>query len=92
MEVTSLKLSNELKKQVARAAAGLGMSTHTFMVAAIKQATQNAELRLAFFAQGYVARKQTIKTGKAYDAKDVHQQMRDRINGIKQNSLSNKSL
>jgi predicted transcriptional regulator len=49
MEVTSLKLSNELKKQVARDAAGLGVSTHTFMVAAIKQATQNAELRLAFF-------------------------------------------
>jgi hypothetical protein len=56
------------------------------MVEAIKHATQNAELRSAFLAQGNAARKQVIKTGKAYAAKDVHQHMRDRINGIK-NSL-----
>lgn len=90
METTSLKLSIELKKQVARAAAGLGMSTHTFMVEAIKQATHNAEFRLAFLAQGYVARKQIINTDKAYEAHEVHQHMRDRINGIK-NSLKIKS-
>jgi predicted transcriptional regulator len=67
MATISLKLSDELKEQVARAAAGLGMSTHTFMVAAIKLATHNVELHLAFLSQGHTVSKQTIKTGKAYE-------------------------
>ena len=67
MAAISLKLSGELKEQVARAAAGLEMSPHAFMVEAIKLVTHNVELHLAFLAQGYVARKQTIKTGKAYE-------------------------
>jgi predicted transcriptional regulator len=91
MATTSLKLSDELKEQATNAATALGMSPHAFMVEAIKQATQNAELRSAFLAQGNAARKQAIKTGKAYAAKDVHQHMRDRINGIKKNSLKIKS-
>lgn len=91
MATTSLKLSDELKEQAANAATALGMSPHAFMVEAIKHATRNAELRREFLAQGSAARKQTIKTGQAYDAKDVHQHMRDRINGIKKNSLKIKS-
>ena len=91
MGTTSLKLSDELKEQAASAAATLGISPHAFMVEAIKQATHNAELRSKFLEQGNAARKQTIKTGKAYDARDVHQHMRDRINGIKKNSLKIKS-
>jgi predicted transcriptional regulator len=67
MATISLKLSDELKEQVARVAAGLEMSPHAFMVEAIKLATHNVELHLAFLVHGYVARKQTIKTGKAYE-------------------------
>ena len=91
MATTSLKLSDELKEQAANEAAALGMSPHAFMVEAIKHATHNAELRRAFVAQANAARKQAIKTGKAYDAKDVHQHMRDRIAGTKKNSLKLKS-
>ena len=91
MATTSLKLSDELKEQAAEAAAALGMSPHAFMVEAIRLAAHNAELRRAFLAQGNAARKQAIKTGNAYAAKDVHQHMRDRINGIKKNSLKLKS-
>lgn len=91
MGTTSLKLSDELKQQAAEAAAGLGISPHAFMVEAIRQATLNAELRRAFIAQGNAARNQTLKSGKAYAAKDVHQHVRDRINGTKQNSLKLKS-
>ncbi|MFM7670782.1 MAG: hypothetical protein ACKO71_09560 [Betaproteobacteria bacterium] len=87
MATTSLKLSDELKEQAANAAMALGMSPHAFMVEAIKHATHNAEVRRAFVAQANAARKQAIKTGKAYDAKDVHQHMRDRIAGMKKNSL-----
>jgi predicted transcriptional regulator len=91
MVPTSLKLSDELKEQAAEAAAALGISPHAFMVEAIRQATYNAELRRAFLAQGNAARKQAIKTGKAYPANDVHQHIRDRINGSKKNSLKLKS-
>jgi predicted transcriptional regulator len=83
MTTTTLKLSDELKEQVTNAATALGMSPDAFMIEAIKQAIHNAELRLASLAQGNAAKKQTTKTGKAYDAREVHQHMRDRIHGIK---------
>jgi len=86
METVSLKLSDELKEQATNAATALGMSPHAFMVEAIKHAIHNAELRIASLAQGYETREQAIKTGKTYDAREVHQHMRDRINCIK-NSL-----
>jgi predicted transcriptional regulator len=91
MATTSLKLPDALKEQAAEAAAGLGISPHAFMVEAIRQATHNAELRRAFIAQGNAARNQAIKTGKAYSAEDVHQHMRNRINGMQNNSLKLKS-
>ena len=91
MTTTTLKLSDELKEKMTNAAKALGMSPDAFMIAAIKQAIHNAEHRIAYLAQGNAARKQTIKTGKTYDAREVHQHMRDRIHGIKQNSLKFKS-
>jgi len=87
MEIVSLKLSDELKEQATNAATALGMSPHAFMVEAIKHAIHNAELRLASLAQGYETREQAIKTGKTYDAREVHQHMRDRIHGIKKTHL-----
>ena len=87
MATTSLKLSDDLKEQVTNAATALGMSPDAFMIEAIKQAIHNAELRLASLAQGNAAKKQTTKTGKAYDAREVHQHMRDRIHGIKKKSF-----
>lgn len=83
MKTISIKLSDKLEVQVNNAAKALGMSPNAFMIAAIKQAIHNAELRLAFLAQGYETRAQAIKTGKAYDTPEVHQHMRDRIHRIK---------
>ncbi len=87
METVSLKLSDELKEQATNAATALGMSPDAFMIAAIKHAIHNAELHIASLAQGYETREQAIKTGKTYDAREVHQHMRDRIHGIKQNLI-----
>ena len=91
MATTSLKLSGELKQQAAEAAARQGISPHAFMVEAIRQVTHDAELRRVFIAQGNAARKQVLKSGKAYADKDVHQYVRDRINGTKRNPLKLKS-
>ncbi len=82
MTTTTLKLSDELKVQVNNAAKALGMSPDAFMIAAIKQAIHNAEHRLAYLAQGNAARKQTIKTGKAYEA------LIDRLEDLELNAIA----
>jgi hypothetical protein len=51
------------------------------MVAAIEQATASAEARAHFVAQAEAARKDTLDTGKGYDAAAVHDYLRDRIAG-----------
>lgn len=83
MATTSLKSPDDLKEQATKAAAALGISPHAFMVEAIRQAAHNAELRRIFIAEATTARKKTIKSGKGYDAKDVHASLRDRIAGKK---------
>ena len=91
MATTSLKLSDELKEQATNAATALGMSPHAFMVEAIRQAAHNSELRRAFIAEATAARKQAIKSGTGYEAKDVHKHLRDSIAGKKRSALKLKS-
>ncbi len=50
MATLCIKSSDELKEQAANAATSFGMSPHTFMVEAIKQATHNDNLRQANLA------------------------------------------
>ncbi len=76
---TSLKLSEELKQQAAAAAQQLGISPHAFMVEAIKQATEEANLRTQFIADAMEALDQTLSSGLAYPASEVHQYARARI-------------
>jgi predicted transcriptional regulator len=91
MATTSLKLPDDLKEQATKAAAVLGLSPHAFMVEAIRQAAHNAELRRVFIAEATAARKQAIKSGTGYEAKDVHKHLRDRIAGKKKSTLKLKS-
>ena len=91
MATTSLKLPDDLKEQATKAAAALGMSPHAFMVEAIRQAAHHAELRRVFIAEATAARKQAIKSGTGYEAKDVHKHLRDHIAGKKKSSLKIKS-
>jgi predicted transcriptional regulator len=81
MSTTSLKLPDELKQRAAAAARHAGVTPHAFMVAAIEQATASAEARAHFVAQAEAARRDTLDTGKGYDAVAVHDYLRDRIAG-----------
>jgi predicted transcriptional regulator len=72
MSTTSLELPDELKQRAAAAARHAGFTPHAFMVAAIEQATASAEARAHFVAQAEAARKDTLHTGKGYDAAAVH--------------------
>ena len=83
MSTTSLKLSDELKQRAVAAAQKQGVSPHAFMVQAIEQAAELAERRAAFMAEAHAAREQMLRTGKGYDADEVHSYLKARIAGKK---------
>lgn len=83
MSTTSLKLSEELKQRAVAAAQEQGVSPHAFMVHAIEQAATAAERRTSFVAQAQAAREQMLKSGKGYDAGEVHAYLKARIAGDK---------
>ena len=83
MSTTSLKLSDELKQRAVAAAENKGLSPHAFMVQAIEQAATAAERRAAFVSEARSAREQMLKTGKGYDAEEVHAYLKARIAGNK---------
>ena len=83
MSTTSLKLSDELKQRAVAAAEKKGVSPHAFMVHAIEQAATTAERRSSFVGEAQVAREQMLKTGKGYDAREVHAYLKARIAGKK---------
>jgi predicted transcriptional regulator len=72
MPVTSLKLPEALKARVAAAAAESGKSAHAFMVEAIERQTRIAELRAQFVGDALAAERETVESGRAYRADDVH--------------------
>ena len=81
MSTTSLKLSDELKQRAVAAAEKKGVSPHAFMVDAIDQAATAAERRASFVSEAQAAREQMLKTGKGYDASEVHAYLKARIAG-----------
>ncbi|MBU3603074.1 hypothetical protein ICE89_01105 [Polynucleobacter sp. AP-Kaivos-20-H2] len=83
MSTTSLKLTDEIKLQAANAAKDLGITTHAFMVEAIKQASINAELRRSFIEDANNARKEVLQEGKVHDADKVFKHLKARIAGKK---------
>jgi len=83
MATTSIKLSPELKKRVTAAAQKQGVTPHAFMLGAIEESARAAELRASFVAQAERARKSVFRTGKGYDAGQVHAYIRARLKGQK---------
>jgi predicted transcriptional regulator len=85
VSTTSLKLPDEIKLQAANAAKDLGVTTHAFMVEAIKQASINAELRRSFLEDANNARNEVLQEGKVHDADKVFKHLKARIAGKKSN-------
>ena len=83
VSTTSLKLTDEIKLQAANAAKDLGITTHAFMVEAIKQASINAELRRSFIEDANNARKEVLQEGKVHDAEKVFKHLKARVAGKK---------
>lgn len=79
MSTTSLKLPDELKQRAATAAQELGISSHAFMIDAIRQAADAVEQRSQFIAEAQAARAGMLQSGQGHDANDVRMYMRQRI-------------
>ena len=79
MSTTSLKLSDELKQRAASAAQELGISTHAFMVDAIRQAADAVAQRTEFVAQALAARDEMLQSGLGHDADEIHDYLRKRL-------------
>lgn len=92
MSTTSLKIPDDLKEQVANAAAFLDVSPHAFMVDAIRQATKNAEMRRDFISDAETALEHALSTGEVFEGREVHAHLRDRVQGKRLSMLKPKKL
>lgn len=81
MKTTTLKLPEDLKERVRRAAQARGMSPHAFLLESVQVATTAAEQRADFIAQAQSARGHAINNDEAYDAHEVHAHARARARG-----------
>lgn len=77
----SIKLPEDLKKRVARAAKGTDQSAHAFMVAAIRQETERAEKRKKFHAGAYAARAEFQRSGAGYALAEIKAHYRAKLQG-----------
>ena len=59
------------------------MTTHAFMVDAIKRATEQQSMRHSFIRDAIDSRKSTIKTGKVIQLEDALERMRSQITSKK---------
>lgn len=78
---TSLKLSNQLKSRVTKAAERAGKTPHAFMVDAIAEQTARAEDYEAFVDSALEADREFERDGRYYAADDVFRYMRARAAG-----------
>ena len=81
MSTTSLKLPEEVKQLAVEAAKHQGVTPHAFMVDAIRAAASAAQKRAAFVSDAVAARDESVKSGKGYDASDVHAYLQGRAQG-----------
>lgn len=83
MSTTSLKLPEDVKQLAVTAAKQQGISPHAFMVEAIRTVATAAERREAFVADALAAEGDFLRTGKGYDASEVHGYIKLRAQGKK---------
>jgi len=80
---TTLKLPEDLKTRVAKAAAEAGQSSHAFMLEAIEQQTRLAERRRAFVGAALVAEEEVARYGLVHDGDEVLTYLQARLEGRK---------
>jgi len=66
MAATSLKLPEDLKRRIARLAGAANKTPHAFMVEALSQEADRAEIRERFAHDAALSESETMESGKAF--------------------------
>jgi len=83
MSTTTIRLSDELKSRIARAAADAGTTAHAFILEAIAEKTEMMERRAGFHAQAEERMAKLAASGKAVAWDDMRRYLRARATGKK---------
>jgi len=83
MSATSLKLSNDLKRRIGALVQGTDTTAHAFMLSAIERAARQEELRRRFGDEAAASERETMRSGKAYDADSVFDYLEARARGLR---------
>lgn len=81
MAATSLKISEELKRRIERAAASVHKTPHAFMIEALARETERRELQSQFASDAALAEQETLATGKAVPLEAAFEYLGARIAG-----------
>ncbi len=78
MSTTTIRLPDELKARVAEAARRTGSTPHNFMLAAIAEKTEQAELRAEFDAVAEQRYARIVESGQTVSWRDMRVWLEDR--------------
>lgn len=81
MSTTTIRLPEALKARVAAAAKRSGTTTHSFILAAIAEKTEQEDLRAAFDADAEVRYANIAATGKTIPWPEMRGYLEDRLAG-----------
>lgn len=83
MSTTTIRLPDELKNRIARAAKRAGTTSHNFILEAIAEKAEMAEQRNDFIATAEVRYANIVESGKTIPWKDMQRHLADRMAGKK---------
>ena len=83
MSTTTVRLSDELKTRIARAAGHAGTTPHNFILEAIAEKAAQAEQRNDFVATAESRYANIVETGKTIAWKDMQRHLAEKLAGKK---------
>ena len=83
MSTTTIRLPDELKNRVARAAKRAGTTSHNFILEAIAEKAEMVEQRNDFIATAETRYANIVESGKTIPWKDMQRHLTDRMAGKK---------
>ena len=83
MSTTTIRLPDELKNRIARAARRAGTTSHNFILEAIAEKAEMAEQRNDFIATAEARYANIVESGKTIPWKDMQRHLADRMAGKK---------
>ena len=83
VSATSLKLPENLKRQIAQLAASAGQTPHAFMIDVLSREAKRAELRAQFAADAADSEREALDSGKAHSLDAAFNYLGARVAGKK---------